>query len=155
MQRKTATHPHGAQASWISSATKLLTTIHAERRAGSSGNNAVCIFSVGDVYVQFLAPFGSDALVCEAVSEYSVPWVARFLTPKKVQLLRKLGFDRPGYTQNYGQELEVTGDGDLRDAARLVYQVLKDVFDVKDIGLATGKAEIPTGPNKPKRVIET
>jgi hypothetical protein len=66
--------------SWLAAAFAHLNRIYEKREAGRPGNNAVCVFDVGNVYVQFLAPWDAELLVCEAVSAKFVPEIAAVLT---------------------------------------------------------------------------
>ena len=66
--------------SWLATACAHLNRIYEKLEAGRPGNNAVCVFDVGNVYVQFLAPWDAELLVCEAVSAKFVPEIAAVLT---------------------------------------------------------------------------
>ena len=53
---------------WLANAFTHLNRIYEKREAGSPGKNAFCVFEIGKVYVQFLARWDAEELVCEAVT---------------------------------------------------------------------------------------
>jgi hypothetical protein len=50
---------------WLVTAFAQLNQIYEKRRTGRPGKNAFCVFEAGSVYVQFLASWDADQLVCE------------------------------------------------------------------------------------------
>jgi hypothetical protein len=129
--------------SWLATTFAHLNRIYEKRAAGKPGNNAVCVCELGNVYVQFLAPWDAELLVCEAVSAKSVPEIAAILT-KADEALRGLGFEAPASSHNYSQTLKIADVEDLAYAARLGFRVLKQVYRVADFGSATFKINIPS-----------
>jgi hypothetical protein len=98
---------------WLTTALSHLNRIYENREAGRPGNSAFCIFQVGKVYVQFLARWDAAELVCEAVSEKSVPEVAGILGAAGDKVLRTLGFVPPEISPIYSQEIKIKGVADL------------------------------------------
>jgi len=128
---------------WIATAFVSLHRIWQNREASAPGDNAWCLFEVGDIYVQFLAPWNAQLLVCEAVSAKFVPDIANLLTKQTNATLHRLGFARPQTSPNYSQTIIVEGIEDLADAARLAFYVLREVYCVAQFGRATFKVKLP------------
>jgi len=130
-----------AEQNWLAAATMFLTQIDDNHRVKNMVRNSYCIFEVGDVYFQCLAPPDHMLLFCEAVSAESNPEIALILNPEKEdRLIREFGFAAPGSSSpNFSQEIEVKSADDLAYAARLAYRVLRDIYEVKDYGEATFK----------------
>ncbi len=137
---------------WLVNALAQLNRIYEKRSAGRPGESAFCIFEAGNVYVQFLASWDADQLVCEAVSANFVPEIASILQAVGDNVLRKLGFNEPeissNYSQmtniknvdsrfNYSQTINIKNVDDLGFAARLGFRVLKEAYLVADFGAAT------------------
>jgi hypothetical protein len=74
-----------------------------KRETGGPGDMAFCIFAVERIYVQFLAPWDANELVCEAVSTKSVPEIVAILPTEGDAALKKLGFEAPEVSPNYSQ----------------------------------------------------
>ena len=123
--------------SWLTTAFALLNRIYERRAIGRPGKNAFCVFEVGNIYVQFLAPWDAEQLVCEAVSAKSVPEVATILRAAGDKVLRSLGFEPTGISPNYSQTINIKGIDDLGYAARLGFRVLKYAYGVTDFGSMT------------------
>jgi hypothetical protein len=130
--------------SWLATAFAHLNKLYENRGAGRPANNAVCVFDFGNIYVQFLAPWDAELLVCETVSAKSVPEVVAILTTEGNAALRRLGFEAPEISPNYSQTIKIEGVEDLAYAARLGFRVLKQVYRVADFGSGTFTENIPT-----------
>jgi hypothetical protein len=89
--------------SWLATAFARLNRIYEKREAGRPGKNAFCIFEVGKVYVQFLASWDAETLLCEAVSAKSVPEIAPVLKTEGEEALQRFGFKAPEVSPNYSQ----------------------------------------------------
>jgi hypothetical protein len=132
------------QQHWIATAFASLNRIWQNRVAGAPGNNAWCIFEAGDIYVQFLAPWNAKLLVGEAVSATSVPELAGILDTQAKGTLLRLGFTPPAVSPNYSRTIIVESIEDLADAARLAFNVLREVYRVADFARTTFKVKLPT-----------
>jgi hypothetical protein len=130
---------------WLATAFAHLNRVYGAREAGKPGNEAFCIFEVGNAYVQFRAPWDSQQLVCEAVSARSVPEIAAVLTTKADEALRQLGFKAPEIPPNYSQTITIGCPEDLGYAVRLAFRVMKQVYQVMDFRPSTFKENIPSG----------
>jgi hypothetical protein len=127
---------------WLETAMNHLTQIDQSRRAENVCDNAYCIFEAGRAYFQCLAPPSGSSLRCETVSEKYIPEMAAILTPEKRNcLVHEFGFSSS--SKNFEQRMEITGDEDLAYVARMAFRVLKDIYDVVDLGTATFKLSIP------------
>jgi hypothetical protein len=102
--------------SWLTTAFANLNRIYEKRGAGKPGNNAVCICEIGNVYVQFLAPWDAEQLVCEAASTKSVPEIAAILPTEADEALRKLGFAAP--EMPFLEGLKASNLGNFTEGAR-------------------------------------
>jgi hypothetical protein len=121
---------------WLRTAFSYLRRIDYWRR--KNGSNAHCIFELGCVYFQCLAPSHDRYLRCEAVSEKYVPELASILTAEKRQnLTNELGFSAPGASKNFSRKIEIEGQRDLAFIARLAFRVLRDAYGVGDFGSMT------------------
>jgi hypothetical protein len=129
--------------SWLATAFAHLNRIYEKRAAGRPGKNAFTVFEVGNVYVQFLAPWDAEELVCEAVSPKSVSEAAEILQADGDKVLRKLDFMPPEISPNYSQKIKIEGVDDLGYATRLAFRVLKQVYRVADFSSATFTERIP------------
>lgn len=129
---------------WLATAFIHLNRIYENRAAGRPGNNALWVFDLGNIYVQFLAPWDLGLLVCEAVSGKSVPEIAAILTTKGKATLRQLGFEAPEISPNYSQTIKIRDVDDLAYAARLGFRVLKQVYGVTDLDSGTFMVKIPS-----------
>jgi hypothetical protein len=99
---------------WLTNAMTYLIRIDESRRVENVYDNAYCIFEVGRIYFQCLAPPFGTYLRCESVSENFVPELAAILTPeRKGRLTREFGFTAPGYSKNFSQKIEIKGREDL------------------------------------------
>jgi hypothetical protein len=132
------------QQHWIATAFASLTRIWQHREAGAPGNNAWCIFEAGDIYVQFLAPWNVKLLMGEAVSATSVPELAGILDARAKDTLLRLGFKPPAASPNYSRTIIVESIEDLADAARLAFNVLREVYRVEDFARTTFTVKLPT-----------
>jgi hypothetical protein len=113
----------------------LLRKVHRARAAGETGRNARCGLASGKIYVQALAHHEHQRLWLEAVSPKFAPEAWKKLEGKAA-LLGKLGFTPPGPdSPNFWQVVDITGEHDLRRAARIFEAVMGDVFDVTDVAL--------------------
>jgi hypothetical protein len=139
--------------SWLVTAVIYLNRIFEERKDGRPGNQAFCIFDVGKLYVQFLAPWDGEELVCEAASAKTVPIIGEILAKEGSETLRKLGFDPPAISPNYSQLIKIGGADDLGYAARLGFRVLKQVFQVTDFSAATFGENIPESKETTHEII--
>jgi hypothetical protein len=129
---------------WLATAFIHLNRIYENRAAGRPGNNALWVFDLGNIYVQFLAPWDLGLLVCEAVSGKSVPEIAAILTTKGKATLRQLGFEAPEISPNYSQTIKIRDVDDLAYAARLGFRALKQVYGVTDLDSGTFMVKIPS-----------
>lgn len=76
-----------------------------------------------------------------------MPEIGAILTPEKEsRLVHEFGFTAPGQSPNYAQRIEIKSKADLAYTARLAYRVFKDIYDVKDFGVA--KFKVWTTPHK-------
>jgi hypothetical protein len=132
-----------AENTWLEIAFTHLIRIYEKRKAGSPGKGAFCTFIVGKAYVQFLASWEAEKLLCEAASAKSVPEIAATLTTKDDEALRKWGFKAPEISPNYSQTIEIKDLRDLAYAARLAFRVMKQVYRVTEFDSATFKENIP------------
>jgi hypothetical protein len=116
-----------------------------EYQKGETANKSGhCIFEIGSAYIQCRAPIYAKYLICEAVSGKLVPDIATILTPeKKDRLVLEFGFLAPGRSPNFAQRIEIKSNADLAYAARLAYRIFRDIYDVKDFGVATFKVWPP------------
>ena len=130
--------------SWLTTAFKHLQRIYEKRETGGPGDNACCVFEVGNIYVQFLASWDAKQLECEAVSAKFARELATVLTTGGDEALRKLGFKPPEISPNYSQTIKIEGVEDLAYAARLAFRVLRQVYRVADFSLATFKEKLPS-----------
>jgi hypothetical protein len=121
-----------------------LNRIWQNREAGAPGNNAWCIFEAGDIYAQFLAPWNAKLLVGEAASATSVPELAAILDTQAKGTLLRLGFTPPAVSPNYSRTIIVESIEDLADAARLAFNVLRDVYRVADFARTSFSVKLPT-----------
>jgi hypothetical protein len=128
---------------WITAAFAHLNRIYENRKAGRPGNNAACVFEVGKIYVQFLAPWDAEQLVCEAVSAKSVPGIVGILGTSGRRVLRRLGFMPPEISPNYLQKIKIHSVEDLGYAARLAFRTLKEGYRVADFNSATFEGTTP------------
>jgi hypothetical protein len=128
---------------WLVTAFAQLNRIYEKRRAGSPGKNAFCVFEAGSVYVQFLASWDADQLVCEAASAKSVPEIASILQADGNNVLRSLGFNDPEISPNYSQTIDIKGVNDIGYATRLGFRTLKKAYRVTDFGAATFRVNSP------------
>ena len=65
------------------------------------------------------------------------------LTPeKRDRLVQEFGFAAPGYSKNFSQKIEIKGNDDLAYVARMVFRVLRNIYDVKDFGSTKFKLSI-------------
>lgn len=121
--------------SWLVNALSTLQKIYEKRETGP---DAFCIFALENSqaavrpYVQFLAQWDANELVCEAVSAKSVPEIAAILGPEEDAALKNLGFKAPEKF-NYWQLIPIAGVADLAYAARLLYRTLKHVYKIANI----------------------
>ena len=129
---------------WLATAFIHLNRIYENRAAGRPGNNALWVFDLGNVYVQFLAPWNLGLLVCEAVSGKSVPEITAILTTEGDATLRRLGFEGPEISPNYSQTIKIKDVDDLAYAARLGFRVLKQVYRVTDFDSGKFMVKIPS-----------
>jgi hypothetical protein len=129
---------------WLSTAFDQLQLIYKEREAGNPRDNAFCIFEIGNVYIQFLARWDAQLLVCEAVSAKSNPQVETILATEGDATLRTFGFEPPSVSPNYSQTIKVDGVEELAYAARLAFRVLKQVYHVEDMSAVTLKVQVPS-----------
>ena len=104
-------------------------------RRADRRRQAFCIFEVGKVYVQFLASWDAETLLCEAVSAKSVPEIAPVLKTEGDEALRKLGFKPPEISPNYSQTIKIKSAEDLGYATRLAFRVLKQAYRVANFSL--------------------
>ncbi|HTA99830.1 MAG TPA: hypothetical protein VK804_05070 [Bradyrhizobium sp.] len=128
---------------WLATALVSLKQIFEQREAGRLGNQAYCIFEVGNLYVQFLAPWDGEELLCEVGSAKSAAPIATVFAAKVKASLLRLGFDLPGFSPNCSQQIQIRSLRDLSNAAQLGFGVLKQVYQVKDFGSATFRTNIP------------
>jgi hypothetical protein len=125
---------------WLRTAFTFLRRIDYWRR--KSGSGAHCIFQIGLVYFQCLAPTYDRYLRCEAVSAKYVPEVGSIMTPEKRQkLTNELGFSEPGASKNFSRKIQIEGQRDLAFVARLAFRVLRDVYGVGDFEPAKFKID--------------
>jgi hypothetical protein len=87
--------------SWLAIAFAHLNRIYEKREEGSPGNGAFCVFAVGKAYVQFLALWDAEKLLCETVSAKFDPEIATVLKLGGDEALRTLGFKAPEISPNY------------------------------------------------------
>ena len=133
-----------AEQNWIVTALTHLIKIDEYRNAAKREKSAHCIFEVGCIYFQCLAPYYARQLRCEAVSAKSVPELGVVLTPKKEdRLMREFGFNAPGHSPNFSQTIDIKSDDDLAYVARMAFRVLRNIYDVKDFGAAKFNLSIP------------
>jgi hypothetical protein len=129
---------------WLASAIKCLVQIVEYQKGETANKSGHCIFEIGSAYIQCRAPIYAKYLICEAVSGKLVPDIATILTPeKKDRLVLEFGFLAPGRSPNFAQRIEIKSNADLAYAARLAYRIFRDIYDVKDFGVATFKVWPP------------
>jgi hypothetical protein len=127
------------QENWLAIALAHLQRLFEAREVSKPNNRAFCIFEVGKVYVQFLAYWDKDALLCEAVSEKFVS-----LTSQGKSALRRLGFSPPDVSPNYSQTINIKSADDLGVAVRLAFRVFTKVFQVTGFSAATFREILPS-----------
>jgi hypothetical protein len=129
--------------SWLTLAFSYLKQIDRLRSTmADRSKSPACFFRTsnvtGIVYMQFLARFDSELLLCEAVSAESNPALTTFLTLDKKSLLHDLGFEPPNGSPNYEQQIKtVESDDDIAYVVRLAFRVFKQIYEVKDFASAT------------------
>jgi hypothetical protein len=128
---------------WLGSAMAHLMHIYQKRAMGEPYNSCHCIFCFpGHIYVQFLAPFDKELLLCEAVSA-TFSQAAAALTLQRENLLLDFDFAPPAVSPNYSQRIYIRDIADLGYAARLAFRVLKEVYLVARFEFGTFKLRIP------------
>ncbi len=129
-----------------------LIEIDQSRRVENVNENAYCIFEVGPVYFQCLAPSFGTYLRCKSVSEKFAPELGAILTlEKKDRLVREFGFIAPGHSKNFSQKIEIMEKRDLAYVARMAFRVLRDIYDVKNLGATNFKSCSEARSVAPKR----
>jgi hypothetical protein len=98
--------------------------------------------------VQFLASWDAGELLCETVSAKTVPEIGAVLATRGDEALRNLGFKAPEISPNYSQTIKIEDNKDLAYGARLAFRVLKQVYKVTDLSLATFEENIPSAAPK-------
>jgi hypothetical protein len=133
--------------SWVATTFTHLKRIYEAREMGRPGEEAFCIFEAGKTYVQFLASWDAEKLVCEAASAKSVQEIGAVLTMGGDEILRKMGFEPPEISPNYSQTIEIEGINDLGYAARLALlpprPEYRTLWNVQDLNLE--RSAIPAG----------
>jgi len=127
------------QENWLAIALAHLQRLFDAREVSIPNKRAFCIFEVGKAYVQFLAYWDADALLCEAVSEKFVG-----LTSQGKSALRRLGFTPPGVSPNYSRTINIKSADDLGVAVRLAFRVFTKAFQVTDFSAGTFREILPS-----------
>jgi len=128
---------------YFNHAESLLADLHSHRQNGATNDNAFCVFSSGDLYIQFLVPHDSEIFICEVASAYSVPWAERLLTNEKDKMLIELGFLPPGQIRNYSMITGAASAQEFKRCANLVICVFRDIYGVPFESIVT-ESHIPS-----------